>query len=131
MNCTDPIAEMLTSIRNGSTARHDSVSVSLSKMKLALAQILREEGFILNYEVTGDKQKVIKINLRYDKRKKPVLSGLKRISKSGARVYSPGQKIPRIYGGIGVAVLSTSKGIMTGERARKDNIGGEVLCYLW
>ncbi len=131
MNCTDPIADMLTAIRNASSARHESVNIPLSKLKLSLAQILKEEGFILKYEVAGEKHKVIKIDLKYDNKKKPTLSGLKRISKSGARVYCPGGEIPRIFGGMGIAVLSTPKGIMTGQQAQHDNVGGEVLCYVW
>ena len=131
MNCTDPVADMLTAIRNASVAKHDSVNIPLSKMKLAIAQILKDEGFILNYQVTGEKQKIIRIDLKYDSKKMPAVSGLKRVSKSGARVYCPGNRIPRVYGGIGVAVVSTSKGIMTGQQARHDNVGGEVLCYIW
>lgn len=131
MNCTDPIAEMLTSIRNASTARHDTVNIPLSKLKISLAEILKEEGFILRYEVSGEKHKVIKIALKYDNKKKPAVSGLKRVSKSGVRVYSPGKEIPRIFGGMGIAILSTSKGVMTGQQARHDNVGGEVLCYVW
>jgi len=131
MNCTDPIADMLTAIRNALMARQDSANTPLSKLKLSLAQILKDEGFILGYAVTGEKQKVIKINLKYDNKKQPVLSGLKRVSKCGSRVYCHGSKIPRIYGGIGVAVVSTSKGIMTGQKARHDNVGGEILCYVW
>ncbi len=131
MNCTDPIADMLTAIRNASVAKHDSVNIPLSKLKLSLAQVLKEEGFIFGYEVTGDKQKVIKINLKYDNKRQPVLSGLKRVSKSGARVYGQGSKLPKIFGGMGIAILSTSQGIMTGQQAQRDNIGGEIICYVW
>jgi len=131
MNCTDPIAEMLTSIRNASSAKQDMVHIPMSKLKLSIAKVLKEEGFILNYKVVGDKEKYLDITLKYDNKKKPIVSGIRRVSKCGARVYCPSDKIPRIYAGIGIAVMSTSKGIVTGQKARQDNIGGEILCYVW
>jgi small subunit ribosomal protein S8 len=129
---SDPIADMLTRIRNATMARHDSVLISSSKMKLAIAKILKEEGFIKDFEVVkGKPQKVIKIQLRYQDRNQSVLSGLERISKPGLRVYVQKQEIPRVYGGLGVAILSTPKGVMTGNKAWKEGIGGELLCYVW
>jgi small subunit ribosomal protein S8 len=129
---SDPIADMLTRIRNAALARHDSVLVASSKMKLAIAKILKEEGFIRDFEVVkGKPQKEIKIQLRYQDRNQSVLSGLERISKPGLRVYVQKQEIPRVYGGLGVAILSTPKGVMTGNKAWKEGIGGELLCYVW
>jgi small subunit ribosomal protein S8 len=129
---SDPIADMLTRIRNATMARHDSVMVSSSKMKLAIAKILKEEGFIKDFEVVrGKPQKTIKIHLRYQDRNQPVLTGLERISKPGLRIYVQKQEIPRVYGGLGVAIVSTPKGVMTGSKAWKEGIGGELLCYVW
>jgi small subunit ribosomal protein S8 len=128
---SDPIADMLTRIRNATMARHDSVMVSSSKMKLAIAKILKEEGFIKDFEVVrGKPQKTIKIHLRYQDRNQPVLTGLERISKPGLRIYVQKQEIPRVYGGLGVAIVSTPKGVMTGSKAWKEGIGGELLCYV-
>ncbi len=132
MTITDPIADMLTMIRNATMARHDSVIISSSKMKLAIAKILKEEGFIKDFEVVrGKPQKAIKISLRYQDRNQSVLTGLERISKPGLRIYVQKQEIPRVYGGLGVAILSTPKGVMTGNKAWKEGIGGELLCYVW
>jgi small subunit ribosomal protein S8 len=129
---SDPIADMLTRIRNATMARHDTVLVSSSKMKLAIAKILKEEGFIKDFEVVrGKPQKSIKIHLRYQDRNQSVLTGLERISKPGLRIYVQKQEIPRVYGGLGVAILSTPKGVMTGNKAWKEGIGGELLCYVW
>ena len=131
MSCSDPIADMLTIIRNGLVARHEFVLVPTSKLKLAVIKTLKEEGFILGWELVKDKQQMIKVYLRYDANKRPVLSGLKRASKPSLRVYLPRNKISRVYGGLGIAILTTSKGVMTGQQARRGGVGGEVLCYVW
>lgn len=132
MNTTDPIADMLTRVRNASTARHREVTLPSSKVKRELARILAEEGFIESYATTpGDVQEQLTMRLKYIEGKTPVVSGLKRISKPGLRVYARKTEIPRVLGGLGIAVLSTSHGIMTGSQARKLNLGGEVLCYVW
>lgn len=132
MSITDPIADMLTRIRNALMVRHDFVLVPASKMKLAIAKILKEEGFIADYEVLrGKTQRVIKIHLRYTEDNQPMIMGIKRVSKPGLRVYVGSKEIPRLYGGLGVAIISTSKGVMTGKQARRLGIGGEFLCYVW
>lgn len=132
MTTSDPIADMLTRIRNAIMVRHDSVSIPTSKMKLAIARILKEEGFITDYELPKDKnQRSIKIQLKYAGKNQPMVSGLERISKPGLRVYVEKQEIPRVYGGLGIAILSTPKGIMTGQQAWRQGIGGELLCYIW
>ena len=131
MPVTDPIADMLTRIRNANIARHDFTLVPLSKMKLAVAKILKDEGFIADYEVLrGKPQRMIRVRLKYlDKR--PVLRGLERVSRPGLRVYVQRGEIPRVYGGTGIAILSTSKGVMPGQEAWRRGIGGELLCYIW
>ena len=131
MPVTDPIADMLTRIRNANIARHDFALVPLSKMKLAIARVLKDEGFIVDYEVLrGKPQRMIRIRLKYiDKR--PVIRGLERVSKPGLRVYVQRGEIPRVYAGSGIAMLSTSKGIMVGHEAWRQRIGGELLCYIW
>jgi small subunit ribosomal protein S8 len=129
---TDPIADMLTRIRNAILARHDSVLIPVSKTKLSMAKILKDEGFITDYTVlrgTGV-QRVIKVTLRYIDNQ-PAIVGLERVSKPGLRVYVKRREIPRIYGGLGIAILSTSKGIMVGLDSWRRNIGGELLCYVW
>ena len=132
MTISDPIADMLTRIRNAIMARHDSVLIPASRMKLAIARILKEEGFINDYEVLKDKpQRVIKIYLKYDDKNQPVLSGLERVSKPGLRVHVERKEIPRVYGGLGIAIVSTSQGVMTGQQAWRRGIGGELLCYVW
>ena len=132
MTVSDPIADMLTRMRNASMVRHDSVLIPASKMKLAIAKILKSEGFIADYEVVNEKTgRVIKIRLRYDEQSQPLISGLERVSKPGLRVYSQFNEVPRVYGGVGIAILSTSKGVMTGHQAWRQNIGGEILCYVW
>jgi small subunit ribosomal protein S8 len=132
MTTSDPIADMLTRIRNAVTVRHDSVSIPASKVKLAIAKIMKEEGFITDFELLKDKtHKNIKIQLKYIAKNKPMVSGLERISKPGLRVYVEKQEIPRVYGGLGIAVVSTPKGIMTGHQAWRQGIGGELLCYIW
>jgi small subunit ribosomal protein S8 len=132
MIVTDPIADMLTRIRNAIMVRHDSVLMPASRMKLAIAKILKEEGFIIDYEVVrGKPHRTIKIQLRYLEDNKPVISGLKRISKPGLRVYAQKKEIPRVYGGLGISILSTSKGLRTGQQAWHQGSGGEILCYIW
>jgi len=129
---TDPIADMLTRIRNAIMARHDSVLIPSSRMKLAIAKILKGEGFINDYEVVrGKPQRVIKIYLRYDDAKQSLISGLERVSKPGLRVNVQRREVPRVYGGLGIAIVSTSKGVMTGHQAWRQGIGGELLCYVW
>jgi len=132
MSTTDPIADMLARIRNAIMARHSQVLVPASKMKLAIVRILKKEGFIQNYDVTKDRpQAMIRIWLKYTEDKKPVLAGLKRVSKPGRRVYVGKKEIPWVLSGMGVAILSTSRGVMTDREARRLGIGGEVLCYIW
>ena len=132
MTVSDPIADMLTRIRNAIVARHDSVLVPASKMKLAIARILKAEGFIGDYEVLKDKShRTIKIELKYGERNQPVISGLERVSKPGLRVYTGGKEIPRVYAGIGIAIVSTPGGVMTGHRAWRQGVGGELICYVW
>ncbi|MFA5308356.1 MAG: 30S ribosomal protein S8 [Dehalococcoidales bacterium] len=132
MTVTDPIADMLTRIRNAIMVRHDSVLVPASKIKLAIANILKEEGFITDYEVVkGKPHREIKVQLRYMENNKPAISGLKRMSKPGLRLYVQKKEIPRVYGGLGIAILSTSKGLRTGQQAWRQGSGGELLCYIW
>lgn len=132
MTATDPIADMLTRIRNAGMVKHDSVLVPASRMKLAIAKILKEEGFITEYEVIkGKPHRDIKIHLKYMDDNKHAISGLKRVSKPGLRVYVQKSEIPRIYGGMGIAIMSTSSGIRTGQQAWKQGSGGELLCYVW
>jgi len=132
MNVTDPIADMLTRIRNASMARHRELTLPSSRVKRDIARILVEEGFIDAY-TTGQEgvQELLTIRLKYVEGRTPVVSGLKRISKPGLRVYARKTEIPRVLGGLGTAILSTSHGVMTGQSARKLNLGGEVLCYVW
>jgi small subunit ribosomal protein S8 len=131
MNMTDPIADMLTRIRNAIMARHARVMVPASTMKIAIAQILKEEGYVKDYDVVRDTpQGTIRITLRYiDKR--PVMSQLKRVSKPGLRVYTRRESIPRVRGGLGTAILSTPQGLMTGRKAYQLGLGGEVVCFVW
>ena len=132
MTISDPIADMLTRIRNAIMARHDNVIVPASKMKLSIARILKEEGFITDYEVVrGKPHRVIKIYLKYLDDNQPAISGLKRVSKPGLRVYVQKKEIPRVYGGLGITIISTSKGIRTGQQAWRQGAGGELLCYVW
>lgn len=132
MTVSDPIADMLTRIRNAVMARHDSVLVPTSKVKLAIAKVLKEDGFISDFDVVKDKaQRMIKIQLKYSGRNQPVLSGIKRVSKPGMRVYVGRGEIPRVAGGLGIAVVSTPKGVMTGLQAWRQGTGGELLCYVW
>ena len=132
MIVTDPIADMLTRIRNGITAKHETVNVPMSNMKKAIAEILLEEGFISAVEyIEGEVQGTIKITLKYAGKNQKVLSGLKRISKPGLRVYASSDKLPVVLNGMGIAIVSTSKGIMTDKKARASRLGGEVLAYVW
>ena len=129
---TDPIADMLTRIRNANSSKHESVTVPASNMKKAIAQILLEEGYIKGYQVTEDgKQGMIEIALKYGANKEKAISGLKRVSKPGLRVYASKEDLPRVYRGLGIAIISTSKGIMTDKKARLANVGGEVLAFIW
>ena len=129
---TDPIADMLTRIRNGNDAKHDSVDIPASNIKNQLAQILLDEGFVKGYDVIDDgKQGIIRVELKYGKHNEKVISGIKKISKPGLRVYVKNDEIPRVLGGLGIAILSTSKGVMTDKNARKEGVGGEVICYVW
>ena len=132
MNITDPIADMLTRIRNANNAKHESVEIPASNMKKQIAQILVDEGYIKSFNVIDDgKQDVIKVFLKYGPNKSKVLQGLKRISKPGLRMYVGKEEIPQVMRGLGVAIVSTSKGIMTDKAARKENVGGEVLACVW
>ena len=133
MTMSDPIADMLTRIRNANTAKHDTVDVPASKMKIAIANILVDEGYIAKYDIVEDGHfETIHITLKYgvDKNEK-VISGIKRISKPGLRVYANTEDIPRVLGGLGIAILSTNKGVVTDKEARKLGVGGEVLCFVW
>ena len=132
MTISDPIADMLTRVRNAIMVRHDSVLIPTSRMKLAISKILKEEGFVSDYEVVrGKPQRVIKIYLKYQDRNQSVLNGLERVSKPGLRIYVQKGEVPRVYGGLGIAVLSTPKGVMTGQQAWRQGTGGELLCYVW
>jgi len=132
MQITDPIADMLTRIRNANSAKHETVDVPASNMKKAIAEILNEEGYIAGYQVIEDgKQGIIRISLKYGPNKEKVISGLKRVSKPGLRIYAGAEELPRVLKGLGIAIVSTSKGIMTDKAARKLNIGGEVLAFIW
>ena len=132
MTVSDPIADMLTRIRNAGMAGHDSVLVPASKMKLSISRILKEEGFISDYEVIkGKVHRMIKIYLKYGEKNQPLISGLERTSKPGLRVYVQRGEIPRVYGGLGIAIISTPRGVMTGQQAWRQGIGGELLCYVW
>ena len=132
MHITDPIADMLTRIRNANDAKHETVDVPCSNMKKAIADILLGEGYIKNYQIIDDnKQGIIRITLKYAANKKKVISGLKRISKPGLRIYASKEDLPRVLRGLGIAIISTSKGIMTDKKARQNNVGGEVLAYIW
>lgn len=129
---TDPIADMLTRIRNANIVSHEEVEMPSSKLKVELAKVLKEEGYITDfYEKEVGKFKVLVITLKYDQANKPVISNLKRISKTGLRVYSKSKDLPQVFGGLGVAIISTSKGLMTDRKARKEKLGGEVVCYVW
>jgi small subunit ribosomal protein S8 len=132
MQITDTIADLLTRIRNASSAKHETVEVPASNMKKAITQILLDEGYIKKFVVSEDeKQGMIKIFLKYTDNKKSVITGLKRVSKPGLRIYSDVEDMPKVMKGLGIAIISTSKGVMTDRRARKENVGGEVLAFVW
>ncbi len=132
MHITDSIADMLTRVRNASSAKHDTVDVPASNMKKAIAQILLDEGYIKGFTVTEDgKQGIMTITLKYGQGKTPVITGLRRVSKPSIRIYSGSQELPRVLKGLGIAIVSTSKGVMTDKAARKLNVGGEVLAFIW
>ena len=134
MTMTDPIADMLTRLRNGAVATQDTVRMPSSKLKESLAAILRQEGYIADFTVSDDATRpgrVLEITMKYTPERAPTISGLRRVSKPGLRVYTKADRLPRVLGGLGVAVLSTSQGLMTDREARKQKVGGEVLCYVW
>lgn len=132
MSVTDPIADLLTRIRNANQMRYNEVVAPISSVKLEIVKILKNEGYIADYKVEeGQVQNNIVITLKYGKNKERVISGLKRISKPGLRVYAKAEEIPTVLNGLGISIVSTSKGIMTGKEARKENLGGEVLAYIW
>lgn len=132
MYVTDPIADMLTRIRNGNIAMHEKVDVPFSKEKEAITKILKDEGYILNYKTISENNKqTLRVYLKFADGNEKVIKGLKRISKPGRRVYTSVEEMPKVLGGLGIAVVSTSKGIITDRQCRKENIGGEVLCYVW
>ena len=129
---TDPIADMLTRIRNANVMRYKEVEVPASKIKVEIARILKEEGFISDYKIKKNNvQNIISLNLKYGQNKERVITGLKRISKPGLRVYTSVEELPRVLNGLGIAIVSTSKGLMTDKEARKESLGGEVLAYIW
>ena len=132
MQITDPIADMLTRIRNANSARHLSVDIPASNLKKSIAEILLEEGYIKNYQIIDDgKQGIIRVSIKYGENKQRVISGIKRISKPGLRIYASKDELPKVLKGLGIAIISTSKGVMTDKKARKENVGGEVLAYIW
>ena len=132
MHITDPIADLLTRVRNASSAKHDTVDIPASNMKKAIARILVDEGYVKGMQVTEDnKQGVIKITLKYGEDKTPAITGIRRVSKPGLRIYTSCEKMPSVLKGLGVAIVSTPKGVMTDREARKENVGGEVLAFVW
>ena len=132
MSMTDPIADMLTRIRNAGVARFDKVDIPASRMKISLARILKEEGFIKNYKVIKDhRQGLLRVYLKYSEHQRPLIQGLRRVSKPGCRVYRSHSGLPKVQGGLGMAVVSTSQGVVTDRQARKLQVGGEILCEIW
>lgn len=132
MNTTDPIADMLTRIRNASDAKHKTVDVPASKMKASIANILLNEGYVKTVEnIENGNQGILRITLKYDEKGEKVIAGIRRISKPGLRVYAQAEKLPKVLNGLGIAIISTSKGLKTDKEARKENLGGEVLAYIW
>jgi small subunit ribosomal protein S8 len=132
MTMTDPIADMLTRIRNAIVARHDYVNIPASKLRAAIAKVLKEEGFVRDYESFEEgPRRFLRVHLAYSASREPLLTGLKRVSRPGLRVYVQKREIPRVYNGLGIAILSTPKGVMTGQQAWRQQTGGEVLCYVW
>lgn len=129
---TDPIADMLTRIRNANLVSHETVEMPSSKLKVELAKLLKDEGYITDYSVRKeDKFSFLSIVLKYDEKHKPVIANLKRISKPGLRTYCKSKDVPQVFGGLGIAIISTSKGLMTDRKAKKEKLGGEILCYVW
>ena len=129
---TDPIADMLTRIRNAATAAHDDVTIPASKIKENIARILVEEGYVASYELVNDNSHpAIRLQLRYDEEREPAIAGIQRVSRPGRRVYRTAADLPRVLGGLGVAIISTSQGVMTDKQARREHVGGEVLAYVW
>ena len=132
MTMTDPIADMLTRIRHANTVGHETVEIPASKMKKAIAEIVKEEGYIADFDVIGDsKQGIIKVTMKYGANKEKVITGIKKISKPGLKVYAKANDVPRVLGGLGIAIISTSKGVVSDKEARKMGVGGEVICYVW
>lgn len=134
MSVTDPIADMLTRVRNAQQALHDDVEMPASKMRAEIARILRDEGYVLDYTVEGEApERILRLKLKYldPRKRKAAITGLKRVSRPGLRVYAAAGEIPRVLGGLGCAILSTSHGILTGRQAQRTRVGGEVLCYIW
>lgn len=132
MHITDPIADMLTRIRNANSAKHETVDIPASKMKKSIAEILLDEGYIKNFQIINDgTQGTIRITLKYNPNKEKVITGLRRVSKPGLRVYAGSEELPKVLRGLGIAIISTSKGVMTDKRAREANVGGEVLAFVW
>ncbi len=132
MTMTDPIADMLTRIRNAVAVKHDYVNIPASKMKISIAQVLKDEGFIRDFETFEEgPRRFVRVHLNYTGDREPLLTGLKRVSRPGLRVYVQKREIPRVFNGLGIAILSTPKGIMAGQQAWRQKIGGEVLCYVW
>lgn len=132
MYMTDPIADMLTRIRNASRSHHDSVDMPASRMKRAIAQILREQGFVKDFEMVKDSRyPTLRLHLRYTGKREPIITGIRRVSKPGQRIYRKATTMPRVVGGLGIAIVSTPRGLMTEREARRSNVGGEVLCYVW
>ena len=132
MQITDTVADMLTRIRNANTAKHDTVEIPASNMKNSIAQILLDEGYIKDFEVIDDgKQGTIKITLKYGPNKTQIITGLRKVSKPGLRIYSGCEDMPKVMKGLGIAIVSTNKGVMTDKQARKENVGGEVLAFVW
>lgn len=132
MSMTDPIADMLTRIRNGSTARHSTVEIPASRMKAEIARLMTEQGYITGYDTKqGEHGSVIVVELKYGKNRERVISGIKRVSKPGRRVYAKKETLPKVLGGLGTAIISTSRGLVTSAEARKLGLGGEVICFIW
>ena len=132
MQITDPVADMLTRIRNAGSARHDTVDIPASKMKKAIAEILLEEGYIKNFQIVDDgTQGIIRVTLKYNAGREKAITGLRRVSKPGLRVYAGADELPRVLKGLGIAIISTSKGVMTDKKAREAHVGGEVLAFVW
>ena len=132
MTMTDPIADMLTRIRNANTVGHETVEIPASKMKKSISEILKEEGYIEDFDIIDDnKQGIIKITMKYGANKEKVITGIKKISKPGLKVYAKANDVPRVLGGLGIAIISTSKGVVSDKEARKMGVGGEVICYVW